>query len=338
MNNCDATKFLLYPGIHMLDTTDRWETVLLGAAQKKGAEIPPTLFERWRAACDLFNQIQRDPKRSLSTTNVDIKGGGSMDVTDEEQQLLNVARVGSEILQHLQSTSVVPKELSEKYEPDLLQKLCNLNSFYQHSFPAAPGPFKGFLEAPLLVQQHIPDQSTPIVSVGSGQGAFEKTFQLLGYTDIVCLDPEPLGYTKQLGRKNILLMKPKYPDIQHLLQNQEVSDETVLFLIGPSPSFFEGRGAFTENYDLEALFAHPFKRAFLIVERNGAAGTEGLLTYLDSLEGKSVLTPELSALTAKPWAYQIKKIIASQGSSLPLVGRRQTHQIIELERVDTHSS
>lgn len=143
------------------------------------------------------------------------------------------------------------------------------------------------LLAETLLSALDPNDTTPIVSVGSGNGAIEHFLASglgLNLSDkkadsrIVCIDPEPESYVPYLP--NMGCLPPDYPTVRDALQKRDLKG-CILLLIWPEPTKLKTQPLDYLPYDVEALLLLQPKKVFLFYCATGTAGSDLLHNWLD---------------------------------------------------------
>ena len=120
------------------------------------------------------------------------------------------------------------------------------------------------------------DDKIPIISVGSGMAYFEYLIQVLFKRDVICIDPDPNRFSPSpfLSSNKKLFIKPEFNIVDNLLssKNSKKYTDCLLILNWPSP--------YDTAYDIDSIIKLKPRGFFIIYEREGKAGSEGLIEKL----------------------------------------------------------
>ena len=122
---------------------------------------------------------------------------------------------------------------------------------------------------------------TPAVSVGSGNGVFEKSINLEGI-DVICIDP-----VKSVNNDDCKWgLKPKYKYVKNALRKEPSLKGQNLILIAPYTFMFMGDGS---EYDIEAIKLLKPKKIFLLVDLAGTSGSYDLIHSIIAGKDKVII-------------------------------------------------
>ena len=125
-----------------------------------------------------------------------------------------------------------------------------------------------FDELSQYVKGHFIDD-LPIISVGSGNGKFEKHCSRVIEKDIICVDPKPNSYNTGVG----LYVKPIYGTFEELIENSpEIVGNCNLLIIWATPSL---------TYDIDAIKALKPVKMVILYDASGSAGSGDFHDYID---------------------------------------------------------
>ena len=121
--------------------------------------------------------------------------------------------------------------------------------------------------------------TSKIISVGSGTGYLESQIQKSLINKIICVDPEPLSYSK--CHPTSILM-PNYADLSEI--DDSVVNDSIILLSWPNPEY----GADDlQNYDCDAI--KNYKPRIFIVSYGpcGASGSDKLIELLAGIDNSN---------------------------------------------------
>ena len=118
-----------------------------------------------------------------------------------------------------------------------------------------------------------------LISIGSGNGLFEKCSEDVFGKKIICIDPEPTSFASS-GLDDKPFIKPDFNTVNDYLLSATKKDKSILFLIWPDPSL---------DYDIEAIFKLKPISFFIIYGDFPLAGSEYLRGLLYSKEKDIIL-------------------------------------------------
>lgn len=173
---------------------------------------------------------------------------------------------------------------------------------------------KGVINPKIISMMHLlisdaPQGSREIISVGSGNGAFEEYLRKYHHVPVVLIDPEE----EAMGLK--LVKKPDYRTLRDYMRDymkkypkkKYPKSNAPLLLVWPSPntpaenkkngyyygSAEEEKGL--EPYDIRAIKEHRPPVIILLIENAGASGSRPLHTWLKSQNEYDTIYYEVDA-------------------------------------------
>jgi len=113
-----------------------------------------------------------------------------------------------------------------------------------------------------------------LISIGSGNGLFEKCCEDVFGKKIICIDPAPTSFASS-GLDDKPFIKPDFDTVDNYLLSATKKDKSILFLIWPDP---------TLDYDIEAILKLKPISFFIIYGLFPLASSEYLRGLLYSKE------------------------------------------------------
>jgi hypothetical protein len=112
--------------------------------------------------------------------------------------------------------------------------------------------------------------TTPIISLGSGNGKLENYLYSNGYSNILCIEPEIFSHNKE----QIIYKKPDFNYVDEVISKKpDIIGNCSLMIIWPYNN---------SSYDIESIQKLKPKNILILYESNGYSGSKELLKFANN--------------------------------------------------------
>lgn len=133
------------------------------------------------------------------------------------------------------------------------------------------------IERDVALQYLDYDKELRIISVGSGLGKWEKSFENETKRQIICVDPDPESFNRpNENESEDIYHRPDFPLVDDLIKfDPSVVGNCILLLLWPTPNL--------STYDIEAVFKLKPNHVVTVYETIGGAGGEQFHIWLQEV-------------------------------------------------------